>query len=73
MLNKYVLIPLTRGLYSKVDARVAHDLSEFSWHAKRGASGLHLGLFTSEKQAAKAYDEMARKLYGEFATPNFPA
>jgi len=30
-----------------------------------------LGSFTDEESAAKCYDNMARKLYGEFANPNF--
>lgn len=31
----------------------------------------HIGLFTSEVEAAKAYDSRARELYGEFACTNF--
>jgi hypothetical protein len=33
---------------------------------------IHLGLFASELEAAKAYDIAARKHYGEFARLNFP-
>jgi len=32
----------------------------------------HLGLFSNEIDAAKAYDEAARELHGEFARLNFP-
>ena len=33
---------------------------------------IHLGVFVSEKQAALAYDEAARKCHGDFARVNFP-
>ena len=32
----------------------------------------HLGVFTSEVKAAKAYDAAALKHWGRFAKPNFP-
>lgn len=34
--------------------------------------GKHLGLFNNEIEAAKAYDEAARLLHGDFAHLNFP-
>nr|WP_269140600.1 HNH endonuclease [Proteus terrae] len=32
----------------------------------------HLGLYTNKIEAAKAYDEAAKKLHGDFAWLNFP-
>lgn len=44
------------------------------WSVNIGKNGkqIYLGLFESEEEAAKAYDEKARELFGEFARLNFP-
>lgn len=44
------------------------------WNARIGHNGKlrHLGYFEDEIEAAKAYDEAARLLFGEYARPNFP-
>lgn len=44
------------------------------WHARIYHKGRchHLGAFTSEIEAAKAYDRVARILHGPFASLNFP-
>ena len=45
-----------------------------TWQANIRANGknIYLGCFTDEIDAAKAYDEAAKKYHGEFACLNFP-
>lgn len=55
---------------------VCADISSGSpWRARIRVDGrlIHLGRFKIEKQAARAYDDAARRLHGEFARINFPA
>lgn len=47
------------------------------WHKDAGKWAAfiekrHLGLFTDEEAAARAYDEAARAIFGDFARLNFP-
>ena len=43
------------------------------WHSyiRYNGRAIHLGYFTCLVKAAKAYDEAARRLFGEFANTNF--
>ncbi len=44
------------------------------WHAQIRTNGkrVHLGFFSTEEDAAKAYDRAALEAFGEYACTNFP-
>lgn len=46
-----------------------------SWHARIYVNGaeIHLGAYSDDKAAARAYDAAALEAFGEFALINFPA
>jgi hypothetical protein len=53
---------------------VYHDKKYKKWRAHISVNNKkrHLGYFKDEKEAARAYDNAARKYYKEFAILNFP-
>ena len=58
--------------YSKYKGAYWHKLNR-KWAARIGINKkeIHLGYFKNEMDAARAYDEAAKKYHGEFASPNF--
>jgi hypothetical protein len=54
---------------------VSWNKREGAWEAYCGTSGRgrrRLGMFSDEIEAAKAYDDAAREMFGQFARLNFP-
>jgi len=53
---------------------VSYRKDSGKWYARIRFEGklIHLGLFTEEVEAARAYDRKAVELFGEFARLNFP-
>jgi hypothetical protein len=61
------------GNYSSQYKGVSRPKNCGKWRAKisyRG-KGIFIGYFDDEESAARAYDEKARELFGEYAMPNF--
>lgn len=54
---------------------VSWNLALAKWHAQIQIEGSkqHLGFFSDEEQAARAYDRAARKAWGSYAKLNFPS
>lgn len=52
---------------------VCWDGRNLKWHARIQVDGreISLGRFYDEYEAARSYDTAARKLFGDFAAPNF--
>ena len=50
---------------------VSKRRDKFVTKIRLGGKDFHIGTFTSEVEAAKAYDHKARELFGEFAWCNF--
>lgn len=65
-------VPKREGTSSRFKG-VCWDKNGHRWKAHIGYQGkrVHLGYFVDEEEAARAYDRVARTLFGEFARTNF--
>jgi hypothetical protein len=63
-----------RGNFSSQYRGVLFNNRGGRWQSAITCEGrkMFIGYFDDEKSAAKAYDDRAREMYGEFAAPNFP-
>jgi len=51
---------------------VCRNKDRWSARITRDGKHVHLGTYDTKEDAARAYDEAARRLHGEFARFNFP-
>lgn len=65
------LIRPTRKEKFKGYNRVKRLKSTYQARIRFNGKFIHIGMFKSEEEAARAYDEKARELFGEFACTNF--
>lgn len=52
--------------------RLSRDTSRWTGQVQHKWKRIHLGIFATEEEAARAYDKKALELFGEFAQLNFP-
>ena len=57
----------TSSQYKGVSRKINRWVASLNYKREK----VYIGLFISEEDAARAYDEKARELYGEFANTNF--
>lgn len=66
--------PKHRGWQSRYKGVAPYSRDPSRWVAQiypRNKRAIHLGIFNTEEEAGRAYDEAALKFYGEFACLNF--
>lgn len=63
-----------RGTFTSLYKGVYYHKGRGKWSSKIKCKGKHIfiGWFDDEESAARAYDEKAKELFGEFACLNFP-
>lgn len=62
----------TSGVSRYKGVSIRRDINKWKATIRFNAKHIHLGFFENEIDAALAYDEAAKKHFGEFALLNFP-
>lgn len=75
--NRLTNLRLATAVQNQANRRCAVGLKGVSLHQPTGKwratiGNRHLGLFETDADAARAYDEAAVAAWGEYAAPNFP-